>query len=107
MTYEEAMILTLLGHAVRRITWHSPKQFVRYQGDLRGGTNWRSGCGRGSWYPKEEDLVAEDWWIDDMRYWNGWYYPHMRKMKEHVYFGLSNGYRWASLIKYGELYAKV
>jgi hypothetical protein len=99
MTYEEAMLLAIAGYPVRRIAWHSPKQFVRYVEDSRYNP-YRSGWS-GGWYPKDIDLVAEDWDLYDNypEIWNGWYYPWMRKREPAWYYGLGNGRKWHNYLK--------
>lgn len=99
MIYEDAMLLTYMGYYVRRIAWHSPKQFVRYLEGHRYNP-YRSGYS-GGWHPKDADLVAEDWEIYNNYpdYWQGWYYPEMRKREICYYYGLSNGRKWCNKLK--------
>lgn len=86
MTYEEAMLLAAAGYTVRRLAWHSPKQFVRYIPDHKY-RSWK-GFSNSSWYPKEVDTIAEDWDIyeDYPETWQGWYYPEMRKEKAYMLY---------------------
>lgn len=66
MDYECAMYLitkTNGSKSARRLGWKSPKQFVRYFDRYTKFTPYRSGLCCSSWYPKQEDIIATDWYI--------------------------------------------
>lgn len=82
MTYDEAMLLVMVGYPVRRVGWHSPRQVIRYTkkhkyNPMRNGD--------GSYFPKEVDKVACDWYIGGSG-GNGWYYPEMKEEKGYMLY---------------------